>query len=82
MSYIAANKKPWEKVTPSGQMLRPNAVFARTGLSKSQVYEMIGKGNFPPFIKLSDRASAMPEPWLESFIQECARVSVKQEEMK
>lgn len=30
---------------------------------------MIGEGRFPPFLKLSARASAMPEAWLDAFIK-------------
>ncbi|WP_068316369.1 helix-turn-helix transcriptional regulator [Aliiruegeria sabulilitoris] len=49
-------------------MLRPAEVVERTGLSRSQIYQMIKDGVFPPFIKLSERASAMPEAWLDAFI--------------
>jgi predicted DNA-binding transcriptional regulator AlpA len=29
---------------------------------------MIAEGKFPPFVKLSARASALPEAWLRAFI--------------
>jgi predicted DNA-binding transcriptional regulator AlpA len=60
--------KNWENVSPTGRMLRPNEVIATTGLSRSQIYSMISNREFPPFIKLSARASALPEAWLEAFI--------------
>ncbi len=61
--------QPWRAVEPNGRMLRPNDVVERTGLSRSQIYQMISEERFPPFIKLSTRASAMPEAWLNAFIE-------------
>ena len=75
-------RKHWETVSPTGRMLRPNEVIATTGLSRSQIYFMISNDEFPPFIKLSARASALPEAWLEAVIQECAQASVKPGEVK
>lgn len=62
-------KPVWQDVPPTGQMLRPNEVFKRTALSRSQIYMMIADGRFPPFVKLSARASALPESWLHAFIE-------------
>lgn len=73
-------KKPWENVTPVGRMLRPSVVFERTGLSKSQTYWMIEQGDFPPFIKLGSRASALPEEWLNAFISDRAKKALGQTE--
>jgi predicted DNA-binding transcriptional regulator AlpA len=64
----APSDKPWMDVAPTGRMLRPDEVIARVGLSRSQVYQMIAEQRFPPFVKLSIRASAMPEAWLNAFI--------------
>jgi len=72
----------WNGLPAEGRLLRPADVVERVGLSRSQVYQMISEGRFPPFIKLSDRASAMPEAWLDAFVQQCARVSVEQGEEK
>ncbi|MFY0634064.1 MAG: AlpA family phage regulatory protein [Vannielia sp.] len=66
------NIKPWTEVAPGGRMLRPAEVVRVTGLSRSQIYQMISDGEFPPFIKLSQRASALPETWLQAFIEACA----------
>jgi len=68
--------KPWEAIAPTGRMLRPEAVIARVGLSRSQVYQMIAEERFPPFMKLSTRASAMPEAWLDAFIARRAKVAI------
>jgi len=70
------NAQPWVGCPPNGRMLRPSQVFERTGLSKSQVYALIADGLFPPFVKLSARASAMPEAWLDCFISERARLAI------
>jgi predicted DNA-binding transcriptional regulator AlpA len=70
--------RPWETCQPTGRMLRPADVFERSGLSKSQVYALIAEGAFPPFIKLSARASAMPEAWLDCFIAHKARSALQQ----
>lgn len=69
----------WANVRPSGHMLRPSDVFKRTQLSRSQIYEMIGQGTFPPFVKLSKRAAALPEAWLEKFIERRVEVSLNKE---
>lgn len=60
--------KPWNSTPAGGRLLRPNEVARIIGLSRSQIYQMIKDGDFPPFIKLSERASAMPEAWLNAFI--------------
>lgn len=69
MSTETNSKAPWKDCSPGGRLLRPEEVFKRTGLSRSQVYAMIAEGAFPPFLKLSTRAAALPETWLECFIQ-------------
>lgn len=61
--------QPWRQCDPSGQLLRPNDVIRLTGLSRSQIYDLIALGRFPPFLKLSVRASAMPKSWLDAFIK-------------
>jgi predicted DNA-binding transcriptional regulator AlpA len=55
-------------IKPTGRMLRPSEVVERTGLSRSQIYAMISEQRFPPFVKLSERRSGLPEAWLEAFI--------------
>lgn len=58
----------WEKIDPAGKMLRIREVVHMTGLSRSQIYALIAEGQFPPLVKLSARASALPEAWLNAFI--------------
>lgn len=65
----AVEEAPWRNEEPNGRLLRPCEVIEITGLSKSQIYQMIAEGRFPPFLKLSARASALPEAWLKAFIQ-------------
>ncbi len=66
---IKDGTQPWLRCEPTGRLLRPADVVDRTGLSRSQIYQMISEERFPPFIKLSTRASAMPEAWLNAFIE-------------
>lgn len=77
-SEPAARTRPWETLKPQGQMLRPQQVIERTGLSRTQIYQMIAEQRFPPFIKLSTRASAMPENWLAAFIEQRAELALGQ----
>lgn len=66
-----AQKKPyWHNIKLSRRLLRPQEVASLLGLSRSQIYQMIADGELPPFIKLSSRASAMPEVWLDAFIKQ------------
>ncbi|WP_170578434.1 helix-turn-helix transcriptional regulator [Ruegeria arenilitoris] len=67
--------KPWTNVPATGRLLRPNEVTRLTGLSKSQIYQMVKDGDFPPFIKVAKRASALPEAWLNAFVEGCAKTS-------
>ncbi|WP_413721120.1 helix-turn-helix transcriptional regulator [Silicimonas sp. MF1-12-2] len=78
MKTNPANQKPWIDCPPSGRLLRPQEVFDRMGLSKSLVYAMIAEGTFPPFLKVSARAAAMPEAWLESFVESRAEHALTQ----
>lgn len=75
-SEQAAQNRPWETLKPQGLMLRPQQVIERTGLSRTQIYQMIADQRFPPFIKLSTRASAMPENWLAAFIEQRAELAL------
>jgi prophage regulatory protein len=56
-------------VEPSGRLLRPSEVVRLTGLSKSAIYAKISDGEFPPFLKIGVRASAMPQSWLAAFVK-------------
>lgn len=58
-------------------MLRPYEVFERVGLSRSQVYLMIAAREFPPFLKLSERTSALPESWLDAFLASKAQDALR-----
>lgn len=72
----ASEHAPWLQEAPTGRLLRPSDVSEITGLSKSQIYQMIAEGRFPPFLKLSTRVSAMPEAWLTAFIEARASQTV------
>ncbi len=46
------------------RLLRLKEVMARTALSRSSIYALAARGDFPPPLKLTPRASG----WLESAI--------------
>ena len=50
----------------SGRFLRINEVVARVGLSKSSIYEMVKRGEFPAPVRIKVRAVG----WWESDIDE------------
>jgi len=48
------------------RILRIDAVLERTGLTRSTLYRKIGRGTFPPQVKLSERCAG----WRESAVNE------------
>lgn len=50
---------------PPGRFLRLSDVKLTTGLSRSHIYQLAAKGEFPKPIKLGEKASA----WIESEVQ-------------
>ena len=57
-------------------LLRLPAVLARTGLSRSRVYELIESGNFPKPVKLSGRINTWPDNEIADWIT--ARISERE----
>ncbi len=49
--------------------LRLPSVLARTGLSKTTIYRLIGEGDFPHPVKLGPRASAWRAADVEGWAQ-------------
>lgn len=56
-------------------LLRRKEVEARTGLPRSSLYELIGRGEFPRPIRLGERSVAWidseVDAWIASRIAEC-----------
>ena len=52
------------------KLIRLPAVIDATGLSRSSVYFKISQGNFPPPVKLSERASAWVADEVEAWIEQ------------
>lgn len=52
------------------RLLRLKDVMARTGLSRSYVYALSQKGQFPKQIKLTERSSAWLEEEVNAWIEE------------
>jgi prophage regulatory protein len=55
------------------KLLKLNTVIAVTGVSRSHIYALAQKGQFPKPVKLTERSSAWVasevEEWIESRIQ-------------
>ncbi|MFD0914946.1 helix-turn-helix transcriptional regulator [Pseudahrensia aquimaris] len=63
------SKDYWVEIPPVAPLLRPNEVLELTGLSRTTLYSLIAAGNFPPFMIIGQRASAMPKVWLDAYVQ-------------
>lgn len=72
------SKRPWVVLEPSGPYLRPPQVYDITGMSKSLVYQLIHKGEFPPFLKPTRGVSLMPGNWLDAYLGKLADDAVEQ----
>lgn len=71
------DRVPTIKLGPaSGPMLRPARAAAYLGLSLSTFYEQIKSGELPPLVKVGLRASAMPQPWLDTVIAHRANMQL------
>jgi prophage regulatory protein len=58
------------------RLIRLREVMAKTGLSRSYVYALAQKGQFPTPVKLTERSSA----WIESEVQAWIDGRIKQRE--
>lgn len=56
-------------MNPPIRMLRLRGVMEKTGLSRSQIYRLVGLGTFPKQIQLSDRAAAWIEVEVDRWLQ-------------
>ena len=65
----------------SNKILRLNAVIDKTGLSRSNIYLLVSKGEFPKQVKLSPRCAgwveAEVEQWLTDRIKSNDRITLK-----
>lgn len=50
------------------KLIRLPDVIARTGLSRSRVYELMNAGNFPRPVKHSARVNTWPESEIDDWI--------------
>ena len=68
--FVVRNVSLWavtgEQTMSNKKIIKIPKVIEMTGLSKSTIYVLISRGEFPAQIKLSERASG----WLESSIDE------------
>ena len=61
MKQLSQAKQDQDKA----RLIRLREVMTKTGLSRSYVYALAQKGQFPKPVKLSERSSA----WIESEVQ-------------
>ncbi len=54
----------------STQIIRPHAVWAMTGLSRSSIYRLEAQGRFPKRIKIGDHASGYLQSEVEAWIED------------
>lgn len=54
----------------SRRALRLPAVVAKTGLSKTHIYRLIQRGQFPPSHKISDRVAVFDEAAIDNWLDE------------
>ena len=59
-----------KRTRPRTRLLRISEVEARTGLSRSTIYEWSADGRFPPPVRLSDRVVRWVEAEVEAWIRE------------
>jgi len=62
-----------EQLRTALTILRRKQVEARTGLSRSTIYERIARGEFPRPVKIGARAVGWTSESIDSFIAECIR---------
>ena len=59
-----------ERTKPAIRLLRISEVEARTGLSRSTIYDWSADGRFPPPVRLSDRVVRWVEAEVEAWLRE------------
>ena len=64
---------PTTPVSPSGGILRRDAVLALTGLSRSGMYDLIAKGLFPQPVRLGKRRVGWVDSEVYAWIAGCPR---------
>ena len=61
--------------TNQQRILRCRQVLARTGLSRSSLYALIGRGEFPSAVRLSQRSVGWLEQDVAQWIEARSRVA-------
>ncbi len=64
-----------ENVKPAHSIVRRKVVEARTGLSRSTIYQRVKDGTFPPPISLGSKAVGWLQSEIEDWIAERIRRS-------
>ena len=66
MSKNERNLTNTQQIYEPARLLRLKEVISQTGLARSTIYDLMGRGEFPKSFKITERSTA----WLESDIQE------------
>lgn len=61
------------------RMLRLHDVMQKTGLSRSQIYRLIGLCDFPKQIQLGKRSAGWIEDEVDNWLRQCIERSRKHE---
>ena len=59
---------PWKGVVAAGPLLRPDEAAKYVGFSTPHYYRMVARGLLPKPIKVGERATGVPRPWLDAVI--------------
>ena len=59
-----------EKSTNMEKLLRLPQVLNTVGISKSTLYQLVARGDFPKPIKIGQRTSAWPESAIRQWIEQ------------
>lgn len=77
-----ANNPPWLDIEPSLPLMRVKDVIRETGIPRTSLFEMIKAGRFPPFIRIGTRTTVCPRAWVEAFLSDRAKQSLRRDSCK
>jgi excisionase family DNA binding protein len=66
---IAPLPRPWAEIPATGPFLRVRSAAEYLGLSVSHYYSLAKRGDLPGVVKIGERASGVPRPWLDAVVK-------------
>lgn len=67
-SMSDAEARPWAEITPTGPILRTQKAAEYLGICVTSYYGQAALGLVPAPIKMGERATGVPLPWLDAVI--------------